>query len=463
MVDGSRARSFAVDSAGDIPGARGRVTRRAAVSAAAALAAAIGGAGLAACSAGGTTGNEPATKLKTGITLQWGGSGNSQTRIALHTQQAELFTRKFPGIKVEITPDGENLDKIKAGLAAGTPMDLVSMGTRYAVFARQGALVALDSLIARDKYDLKDFFPAPLGAWQWRNKQWAMPFNGILTPYVNLKVTEESGAPRPPAGWTDRAWTYEAFLEYCRKVSRQEGGRTVQWGFTGPQGNLRLFMAWVWGNGGDLFDKDLTRVTLGDPPALEGLQFQADLINRHRLMPHPDELREIGNPFQTNRAGMNVAAVGGIAGLRRVEGLRWTVTAMPRGAKGAFIGGGGSGWFLLNGAGHVDETWELLKTVESPEADKLLAMAGEAPPGRRSVARDPDYLNPKDPPGADMKVIVEAMETAFRPDPILVQGDEILAIVQEELNQAWSGQRSVRASVDVLKARIEPLLKNERA
>jgi hypothetical protein len=79
------------------------------------------------------------------------------------------------------------------------------------------------------------------------------------------------------------------------------------------------------------------------------------------------------------------------------------------------------------------------------------------------VARDPDYLTPKDAPGADMKLIVEAMETAFRPDPILVQGDEILAAVQQELNQAWSGQRSVRASVDVLKARLEPLLRNERA
>ena len=28
----------------------------------------------------------------------------------------------------------------------------------------------------------------------------------------------------------------------------------MQLGFTGPQGNLRLFMSWVWGNGGDLFD-----------------------------------------------------------------------------------------------------------------------------------------------------------------------------------------------------------------
>jgi multiple sugar transport system substrate-binding protein len=431
------------------------------------MAAAAWGSALAACGplgSGAQSGADPTRSLQAGITLQWGGSGNSQTRIGVHRQQAEMFERRFPGIKVEIIPDGENLDKIKAGLAAGTPMDLVSMGTRYAVFAQQGALVPLDPYVARDRYDLKDFFPAPLGAWQWRSKRWAMPFNGILTPFLNLAATEESGARRPPVAWNDPTWTWAAFLEYCRQVARQEGGRPVQWGFTGPQGNLRLFMAWVWSNGGDLFDKELTRLTLGDPPALEGLQFQADLINKHRLMPHPDELSAIGGaggPFLNNKAGINVAAVGGMATYRRTAGLRWTVTALPRGAKGAFIGGGGSGWFMLKG-GRSDATWELLKVIESPEADKLLALSGEAPPARRSVARDPEYLTPKEAPGADMKVIVDAMETAFRPDPILVQGDEIIAIVQNELNQAWSGQRSVQASIDVIKARVEPLLKAER-
>jgi multiple sugar transport system substrate-binding protein len=419
---------------------------------------------LAACGLPGSDTPGPERTLRTGITLLWSGSGNTPNRIAMHTQHIELFQRKYPGVGVEIVPDGENLDKIRAGLAAGTPMDLVSMGTRYAGFARQGALIEYDRLIARDRYDLKDFFPAPLGTWQWRTKQWAMPFNGILTPYVNLTATEEAGAPRPPATWSDRAWTWDAFLEYCRKLSRQDGGRPVQFGFAGGHGNLRLFMSWVWGNGGDLFDKDLTRVTLGDPPALEGLQFQADLLNRHRVMPHPSELSALGGAnglFQNNKAGLNVQSVGAIASWRRQAGLRWSVTALPRGAKGAFIGGGGSGWFMLKG-GRTDETWELVKVVLGPQGDRLQAMAGEAPPARRAVARDPEYLNPKEPPGPDMKVIVESMETAFRPDPILVQGDEILGIVQSELDQAWTGQRSVRASVEVIKARVDPMLKDER-
>jgi hypothetical protein len=78
------------------------------------------------------------------------------------------------------------------------------------------------------------------------------------------------------------------------------------------------------------------------------------------------------------------------------------------------------------------------------------------------VANDPEYLSPKEAPGPDMKAVVEAMETAFRPDPTLTQGDVIIPIVQGELNQSWSGQRSVRQSVEAIKARVEPLLKNER-
>jgi ABC-type glycerol-3-phosphate transport system substrate-binding protein len=415
---------------------------------------------LAACT-GPRTG-APAKQLKTGITLLWGGTGSSASRVALLQQQAALFQRQFPGINVEVVPGGDSLDKIKAGLAAGTPMDLVSITTLWPAFAKQGALVALDSYIARDKYDLKDFFPVPLESWRWRDKRWALPALSIQTPFVNLKVTEESGARQPPNTWSDSTWTWDAFLEYCRKVSRQDGGQTVQWGFTGAQGNFRLFMTWVWGNGGDMFDKGFTRVALSDQPALDGLQFQADLINKYKFMPHPDQVKAIGNPFQDNRAGINVTGVAGISALRRVAGLRWTVTALPRGAKGAFIGGGGDGHMLLSG-GRSDEAWELLKVIESPEGDRLLAAAAEGLPARRSVAHDPEYLNPKEAPGADMKVIVESIETAFHPDPVLTQSDVIIPIVQDELSQSWSGQRSVSQSVEAIKARVEPLLKNEQA
>ena len=62
------------------------------------------------------------------------------------------------------------------------------------------------------------------------------------------------------------------------------------------------------------------------------------------------------------------------------------------------IGGGRSDWFLLNGTRNANETWELLKFIESPEQDKFQAVGGFAPPARRSVAADPELLVPKGDP-----------------------------------------------------------------
>ena len=62
-----------------------------------------------------------------------------------------------------------------------------------------------------------------------------------------------------------------------------------------------------------------------------------------------------------------------------------------------------------------------------------------------------------------MKAVVEALETAFRPDAVLVQGDEVFAIVAEEPAPVWAGQRPPQAGATQIKRRVEPLLAAERA
>ncbi len=384
-------------------------------------------AALAACGqqAGQSGGGEAAPKqLKSGVTIQWG-IETGQTRLDLRDRQVKMFEAKFPGSRVDQVVNGSDLNKIKSTMAAGNPFDLIRITTtQYAGFANQSSLLALDDLIRRDKYDLKDFFPAAIAQWQWRGKQWAMPFLGVLTAYVNTAIVEPSGARKPPDNWRDPTWTYDAFLEFCKKTTRQEGGKTVQFGFTGTHDNWRYYMPWVWANGGDMFDKDYKTVTLGDPPGLEGLQFLGDLINKHHVAPTPDELKEIGGsnkPFQDGKTAMAAASVNAVATNRAVANLHWTVTAYPRGKKGIAMGGGGVGWFITSGSKNRDETWELLK------------------------------------------VVVEALETALHTDAVLIQGDEIFGIMAEELAQVWAGQHSAREALDAIKQRVTPMLALERA
>ena len=423
----------------------------------------------AACGQSGSTGAADVAApraLKSGVTVQWG-IETGQTRLDLRNRQTQMFEKQFPGIKVEQIVNGSNVDKIKSTIAAGTPMDLIRITTtQFAGYANQGAVIALDSRVKRDKYDLKDFFPGGIAQWEWRGKLWAQPFLGILTPYVNLDVVERSGARKPPNNWKDPTWTWDAFVDFCTKCARRDGSRTVQWGFAGTHNNWRYYMSWVWANGGDMFDKDLKQVTLGDPPALEALQFLGDLINKHRVAPTPDELKELGSTaksFTDGKSAIDAESVNMIATNRATQGLRWTITAFPRGKKGIAIGGGGVGWLITAGSRLPDETWELLKVVQSVESDKLTALMGEAPPSRRSVARDPEFLNPKEAPGADMKVLAEALDTAMHTDTVLIQGDEIFTLIGNELAPLWAGQRSAREVTDIIKQKVTPMLAAERA
>ena len=116
-----------------------------------------------------------------------------------------------------------------------------------------------------------------------------------------------------------------------------------------------------------------------------------------------------------------------IAANREVTALNWTLTALPRGAKGVATGGGGVGWFIPTASKYHDETWELIKHIVSPEGDRLTYRSAEGMPARRSVVREPEFSSPKEAPGAAMKIVLETLDVTLHTDPILVQGMEVLA------------------------------------
>lgn len=85
------------------------------------------------------------------------------------------------------------------------------------------------------------------------------------------------------------------------------------------------------------------------------------------------------------------------------------------------------------------------------------AVRGEAPPSRRSVANEPAFISPPEAPGADMKVVVEALELMHVETP-LIEGIEIDRVLTEELGPVWRGERTMREAVSQSVTRIKPLL-----
>jgi multiple sugar transport system substrate-binding protein len=402
----------------------------------------------------------PPARIRRGAKVVWA-VDEGPTRTPLRQDQVQLFQAQFPDVEVELLAGGaSDMEKLQTAFAAGTPPDLFRQETPgFAFFASRGQIAPLDALMKRDKYDLADFFPAAWELWRWKERYFGVPFLGIRIAYFNRDLVRQAGASMPPASWKDPAWTWTTFLETCRTVRHAAGNR---WACDLVSGTTRRdWQPWVWSNGGALFNQDGTKVLLAEPPAVEALEFLVDLVHRHRVAPTADELQAMGGRralFQAGNLFLYHEPVNSIAANRRGASFDWSLTGLPRGkGKTAVASGGGVGWFLAAPSTVKDETWELMKVLASKDGVRLEALRGEAPPSRRSVAAEPAFSNPSEPPGPDMKVVIEALEQMGL-EPPLIEGVEIDRLLGEALGPAFQGQKPVREAVAQAVPRIQPLL-----
>jgi ABC-type glycerol-3-phosphate transport system substrate-binding protein len=421
------------------------------------MAAAIPGAG---CALGGgaPSASAPAARLRKGATIVWA-VDDGPTRTPLREAQTALFKQQFPDLDVEYVLGATSEEKIQALFAAGTPPDLFRQeAPSMAQLGTQGQLVVLDPLLRRDKVDLSDFFPRIWDHWSWRGKRYGVPFLGVQVAYYNRALAQQVGA-RVPATWKDGSWTWEAFLDANRRATVAQGATATRWG--NAIGTDRFsWQPWVWSNGGDVFNDDATKVLLGDAPAVEALQFRADLIHKYHVAPTGQELAALGG-LRPLFLGGNVLLyynpINNVAANRREATFDWSLAPLPRGKGQPATYGGGVGWFLAAESRARDETWELAKVLASKDSVRLEAVRGEAPPSRRSVAAEPEFARPAEPPGADMQVVVEALDLIHF-DAVLLQGVRVATILDEQLAPMWRGEKTAREAVGSAVDLIKPLL-----
>lgn len=418
---------------------------------------------LAACGAGiqsGAVDAAPAAQLKKGARIVWA-IDDGTTRTPLREEQIKMFSAKFPDITFEKITGATGAEKLVSMFAADTPPDMFRQeGPGLGYFASRKQISSLDPFIKRDKYDLSDFFPTSWLQWTWKGLRYGVPFQGIRNIYYNRALATQINVKFPNT-WKDPNWTFETFLDAAKKVTIAQGTSAIRWGAAEIYTIRRQWSPWVWGNGGELFNEDGTKILLDQPPAMEAIQFIADLIHKHRVMPTPDELKAQGGQAALFQAGNLLAyhnSVNNVALNRRTVTFDWSMSSVPHGkGKQSRAGGGGVGWFMTNSSKVKDEVWELMKVLASKESVRLEAERGEAPPSRRSVANEPAFINPPEPPKGDMKVIVEALESVHT-ENVMINGTEIDAILDAELGQIWSGKRTAKESVAEAVNKIKPLL-----
>ena len=378
------------------------------------------------------------------------------------------FTEAYPHLAIEwqdwrYLPDFREAlqEAIASGQAGDIMQDIVNipwwLGDPVPELVAQGALLGLNQFIRRDGYDLTDFWPGCLERSTWRGDLYALHTHAdTQLVFYNQDLLAAAGVSAPPSDWT-----WQHLLDLARELTRRQRARPV-YGFAlsrdyipyeGVVGRYLGYPAtipWIWANGGDLVDADLTKSLVDEPPAREALEWLFEQRDTHAVWPSADGVNG-DELFKIGRLAMLYAArsyTGTLIVPQATSGLQYGVVAAPHGpAKPANWLFAARSAFHLGAATNVpDEAWTFLRWWTGEEAQRdfqqgtaqkgpKLTFPNMPPPARRSVAQSVA-------PWFGGEPLLAALEHA-RDLPLHPARAKLLLAYEEGLAPVWAGKQSV--------------------
>jgi multiple sugar transport system substrate-binding protein len=378
------------------------------------------------------------------------------------------YLQAFPkqsGIQLDIRQHtGDPAQEQSVWVASGTVPDVFFRTGRgaipYAAFVDKKVIQPLDAYVKRDNFDLSDFWPKVIQLMTAQGHLWVIPqdFNQELFGY-NPAFLQTAGAKAPPSDWTDRSWTWPAFLQTAQQTQRylttQSGAG--HYAFGRPNGVWQL---WVWTNGGDLLDVNWQQVALDQPAALEALDFAAKLAQGEQVAPKPSDKLPAGQSLGTLDVAMDGLWAAGFNDLRAGKAtLDFDTALFPRGAGDYAAYGGGGGYVMAATSKQPEAAWTLLKYIGAPEYARQKVTAGALGP-RISTAKQ--YFVQAGIPPAHAAVYFDAPAHAHW-EPNLTNWPDIATAINKALLPLWQGQQNAKGAVASGKAAIEALIKQGTA
>jgi multiple sugar transport system substrate-binding protein len=381
------------------PGTRGQGarTRRRAL---AALAAGTAGVAAVACGQTGASGGDTtAAQSQQSVTIRV---------VARTAQEADMwpvripqFMQAHPTIKVEpeLYPS-DIVGKISALVAAGSMGDVghthfsAAQPQRLAV---QKAVRELDAYVAKDKLDLKQWYPAAIDAGRVDNKLYALPFKGKMGTigfFYNQTLIEQAGLKVPDANTT-----ITDVGEMAAKLTKPDGAVIGLAGNLPKSASTMISTIRRWN--AELLSKDWMKATLDTQQARDAFSWYYDAFHRRRFM---DPALPVQDTFNAGKAAFMITVdvsqeKSKTLAAGQQQGFKWGAMLAPKGPTGRR----GGYWVpdaiqLFTTTAAPDESWQLVKWLTNKDTGLALAMqkspgVSTTPGARADVYNDPQFLN----------------------------------------------------------------------
>jgi len=442
-----------------------QVTRRALLSMAA-----VGGLLSAACGVAGGSGateKSPIEGVKPTGTINWSFWAVSQEQADNQLAQVKAFNAQQPDVKVEAiwVLSGDYRSKIISLISAGTPPELTQVDAYdMSSFVSQNLIQRMDPYMKGDRsFKLDDFLPGAFleNHHVFKGAHYSVP-NGPESPRVlfyNKTKWKDAGLPLPNQLEEQGRWTWDAFVEHLTRVT-QTVGANKNWGIAAQLGVDPGPHSWISSNNGKTMSDDLKTFVGDTKDTIDALQFQADLIHRHKVAPTPSDDLGTGDTFLSGRIAMKLDGAWAAAPLFTRPDIDYGIAPLPKSPKGIrkTVVKPNSQTIPTGVTGaKAAAAWELAKYITSPAFQKGLIDAGQNLTNRKDQV---DYFL-KTSPIRDRKVFMDAYDKKeVVAIPLFPKWRDYNIIVGEEMTKVRRGELNVQTALGSIKSRANDLLKS---
>lgn len=373
------------------------------------------------------------------------------------------FEAKHPGVKVTYVSGIKKEDYsewLAEKLLAGEEPDVfVVPGTDFNMYAAMGALQDLSDFGNQDKQFSWDvYYPAALDYGRYDGRVYGLPVTSVPTlMFVNKTLLAREGIAIP-----GNDWTWQDFLEICRRVTKDTDGDGVldQFGFYDYDWKLAVVT-----NGVELFREDGRASYFASSRMEEAVQFLLQLHNAQRG-------REVtAKDFDMGRVAFRPFTFAEYRTykpypwrIKKYSSFEWDCIKLPAGPSGDNVS---KLQTMLMGmsakSGHRELAWLLLKEIcYAPESQQLMLTKTQGLPSRRDVveADTSQALFAANAPGCEemnLRVVSEVMERAVM-QPRFKGYDEAMLRANNELQQVIAGIVPFNNSLNKLQKEINAYL-----
>ena len=365
----------------------------------------------------------------------------------------ETFESQHPDIRIEYTtaPFADYFTKLQTDFAAGNPPDVFELNyENFVTFASRGTLAPLDPYLGgEDGIEEGTFYDAALDAFAFDGTQYGLPITfSTSVLFYNQDLFDEAGIAYP----TDD-WIWDDVMNAARQINDPENR---VWGMYQPVQFWEFYKAAHAAGGGLEVGSE---VRIDTPENREALEYLVGKIDAG-VMPTDAQMSGMANEdmFAAGQLGMLISGIWMFEQFQDAP-FAWDIAVEPGSERQAthFFSNAVA---IADDAPNQDAAWQWVRFLAaSPEVARtriesnweLSALSLE----------NSDVLQPYLEAGApaNREAVFESLQYAVNP-PVVENQPELQSIVNEELEAARLGTKSVEEALASAQRRVEAMLQD---